>query len=181
MIASSKNVLVWGMLFWSVIEGVRLTEDERVRQWHARNVWPPKWQPESAEYAAVMAAREVELQQLSGADERWENWMQYTQGRMLPRFTPSGFEKIKTPTSVAKRLKDAVDAGVADWDNLQEETQVADSIYGPHNPKMVSLHDLAWQVIEELKPLHEAWAGGIALKPMSAYGVSHRRFYFMLQ
>lgn len=62
--------LVWG----------RPTEEERVRLWHEKNVWPPTWQPESPGYRALMESREQEIMQLTGADERWENWMQYTQG-----------------------------------------------------------------------------------------------------
>lgn len=164
--------LLWGSNFL-VAHSQRLSEDERIAYWYERgNVWPPKWIDESPAYSAVMAAREEELlTQITGADERWENYMQYTQGRMLPRFTEVGFEKIKTPESVRRKLEDAVNEGIANWDNLREENHVQDSIYGPYNPKMVDLQAIAWEVIEELKPLHEAWAGGIELRPMSAYGV----------
>ena len=37
-----------------------------------------------------MRQREIELQHLPGANERWENYMQYTQSRMVPRFTEKG-------------------------------------------------------------------------------------------
>ncbi len=153
------------------VSAVRLSEQERVEQWYARgNTWPPHWQPETPEYSAAMAAREEEIMQLTGSDERWENWMQYTQGRMLPKFTPVGFERVKTPAAVQKKLKNAVMQGVANWDNLREELQVEDSIYGPYHPKFVDLHALAWEVIEDLKPLHEEWSG-LKLRPTSAYGV----------
>jgi hypothetical protein len=173
---SKKRVMglaLWLALILGAATAERFGEEDRVANWYEKgNVWPPKWIDEPEAYSAVMAAREEEIQtQLTGADERWENYMQFTQGRMLPRMTENGFEKIPTPKNVAKRLHDAVYAGIDNWDNLREETHVADSIYGPHNPKMVDMQELAWEVINELKPLHEEWAGGIELRPMSAYGV----------
>ena len=41
-----------------------------------------------------MRQREIELQHLPGANERWENYMQYTQSRMVPRFTEKGFLRL---------------------------------------------------------------------------------------
>lgn len=149
----------------------RPTEEERVRLWHEKNVWPPKWQEDTPEYIEVMEQREREIMQIPGADERWENWMQYVQGRMLPRFTHQGFDVIKTPAHVQKKLKDAVMEGVKNWENLREEQQVEDSIYGSKNPKFVDLGPLAQEVIKELRPLHEQWVDGMKLKATSAYGV----------
>lgn len=39
------------------------------------------------------------------------------------------------------------------------------------DPKFVDLHQLSWEVIEELRGLHEEWAGGMKLRATSAYGV----------
>lgn len=79
---------------------------------------------------------------IPGADERWENWMQFVQvrnqilltsprshfpdgqGYMLPRFTEQGFEVVKTPEHVHAKLKAAVDEGVANWDSLRDEENV---------------------------------------------------------
>ena len=77
-----------------------------------------------------MAQREVELLMLTGADERWENYMQYTQSRMVPRFTELGFEVISTPPAVAAKLKAAVDKGLEKWDSLRYEKQI-DAVYTP--------------------------------------------------
>ena len=151
--------------------GDGVPEHERVRLWHERNTWPPTWQPESDSYRRVMEAREAEIMQLTGADERWENWMQFVQGRMLPKFTDVGFAVIQTPPEVQAKLKKAIDAAVADFDNIPEELGVKDSIYGNLPPKFVELGGLAWEVLEDLKPLHEEWAGGIELKGTSSYGV----------
>lgn len=148
----------------------RLTEEQRVELWHKTHTWPPQWNEESESYRALMEKREREIMQLPGADERWENWMQFTQGRMMPKFTEQGFDLIRTPASVQAKLKAAIDAGVQNWDNLPFEQGVDDSIYAYESPKFVDLGKLAWEVIEELKPLHEEWSG-LKLRPTSAYGV----------
>ena len=138
---------------------------------HERNTWPPNWQEESESYHALMEQREAEIMQLTGADERWENWMQFTQGRMLPSFTENGFEVIQTPRHVQEKLKRAVDSGIANWDNLPYEGNVRDSIYGGVDPKFVDMGGLALEVAGELKELHEQWAGGVQLVHTSSYGV----------
>ena len=54
------------------------------------------WQPET-DAMKDMRLREIELQHLPGANERWENYMQYlqyTQSRMVPRFTEKDFAII---------------------------------------------------------------------------------------
>ena len=91
-------------------------------------------------------------------------------GYMLPRFTERGFDVVRTPAHIHAKLKKAVDEGIANWDNLREEEQVEDSIYGPYNPKFVELGGLAQEVIKELRSMHEAW-GGMELRATSAYGV----------
>jgi hypothetical protein len=67
-----------------------------------------------------------------------------------------------------------VDAAIANWDKLPYEHGVEESIYGNASPKFVHMMDLNAKIIRELVPLHEEWAGGIKLRPTSAYGV---RFY----
>lgn len=155
----------------------RLSESERVAQWHERgNTWPPNWsetETDTEQFKNNMAFREEEIQRIPGGDERWENWMQYTQSRMLPRFTEVGFEKVPTPAHLHERLKAAVDAGVRDWDNLRVEHQVGDSIYGPTLPKFVDIGGLAQEVMNDpvMIAMHEEWAGGVSLRSTSAYGV----------
>jgi hypothetical protein len=149
-----------------------ISEDERVQNWHNRgNTWPPQWNDDSDSYKAVMAAREREIMSLSGGDERWENWMQFVQGMMLPRFTQVGFDVVKTPAKVHAKLKKAVEDAIANWDSIPEERGVTDSIFGPEVPKFVEIGGLAKEVMADLKELHEEWASGIKLFGTSAYGV----------
>lgn len=164
-----KVLLVVSVWVISIANGI--PEDERIRRWHLKNTWPPQWQPESDSYRAVMEAREAEIMQLTGADERWENWMQYTQARMLPKFTAKGFEVIQTPLHVYNKLKTAVDQAIDNWENINVERGVRDSIYGPYRPKFVDIGSLAFEVMDDMKELHENWVGGMKLKGTSSYGV----------
>lgn len=58
------------------------------------------------------------------------------------------------------------------FDALRSEGNI-DVIHHPlgSDPKFVDLGALAWDAIVQLKDLHEQWAGGMALRPTSAYGV----------
>jgi hypothetical protein len=116
-----------------------------------------------------MAKREEELQMLSGANERWENYMQYTQSRMVPRFTEKGFKLIQTPPAIQAKLKAALDKGLENFDAIRNEQQI-DAVYTPIPSKFIELGATRWEVLNELKPLHEEWSG-VELMPTSAYGL----------
>ena len=96
---------------------------------------------ESDGYRKMMEDREEEIMALSGSDERWENWMQYVQSRMLPRFTEHGYDVIDTPTHIQAKLKAMIDKAVKDFDNLPIEAGEG-SIYGPYKPKFVELGEI---------------------------------------
>lgn len=167
------------LLFLSVFgqredEPPRPSESERVELWYeAGNVWPPNWQEEYPEYRAHQLKREKEIMAIPGADERWENWMQFTQAQLVPKFTETGFDLVRTPEHIQKRLLAAVKGALDDFDNIPYEEGVQ-AIYGSNPPKFVDITKVAWEVIDELTEFHEQWVGGMKLKPTSAYGV---RFY----
>eukprot|EP01036_Dinobryon_divergens_P035101 gene35101-45437_t len=113
-----------------------------------------------------MKQREIELQHLPGANERWENYMQYTQSRMVPRFTEKGFEVIQIPAEVYQKLRSAVNAGLERWDSLREESPI-DVVYTPLLSKFIDLHGIESEILGELKSLHEEWSGISELVPTS--------------
>lgn len=129
----------------AVVSG-RFTEEERVANWHAHHTWPPNWQPETENFRQLMEDRETEIMSLTGADERWENWMQYVTARLVPTFTEKGYQVITTPAHVHAKLHAAVMKGIAHWDDLPFEQGVDDSIYGSGSPKFVHLGNLATEV-----------------------------------
>lgn len=104
---------------------------------------------------------------------RWENWLQFTQSRLVPRFTERGFEVVSIPKFVKDKLQAAFQKALErGFDKIRSEGDV-DVISNPPNldPKFVDLGPLQWEVIEDLKTYHEQWAGGIKLIPTSAYGI----------
>lgn len=152
-----------------------ISEVERVRNWRKRfGSWPPNgppnWQVETPAQRAKNAAREAEIMQIPGAQERWENWMQFVSGQLVPKFTPTGFKLINTPPHVHAKLKAALDQALLDWDSIPLESSV-DIVYGPANSKFLNIGQLAWDINADLLPLHEEWAGGIKLRGTSSYGI----------
>ena len=151
----------------------RPTEQERVKLWYeAGNKWPPNWQPETDGMKRLMDFREKEIMSIPGSDERWENWMQYTQSRLMPKFTDSGFLVAKTPKAVADKLKEAVDKCIDEFDSLEEEGDV-NAIYSPDEmrPRFCQIGNLASETMDALKPYHEEWVNGMKLEGTSSYGV----------
>jgi hypothetical protein len=178
MFSSSRIAIVFSLLF-SLFYGVNAahqTEEERVAQWYARNnTWPPTWQPETNGMKRLLANREHLIMQSNGANERWENWLQFTQNRMVPKFTDVGFEKVKIPQDIYYPLYNKVAEAVRNYNAIPSEGEV-DVIYNPPGRacKFLDIGPLAWETVNAMTPLHERWAGGMKLKPTSAYGI---RFY----
>lgn len=173
---STSSLIVTSLIFL-IVAGrsfARPTEQERVRLWYeAGNTWPPKWQEESEGMKKLMEFREKEIMtQIVGSDERWENWMQFVQSRLVPKFTEKGFFVTKTPQLVADKLKAAVDKCLQDFDDLTIEGDV-NAIYSPDEsrPKFCQLNDLAYEVLADMKDNHEGWVNGMKLEGTSAYGV----------
>jgi hypothetical protein len=46
-----------------------------------------------------------------------------------------------------------------------------DAIYGPNLPRFVAVGHMVSDILKELQPQHEEWAGGIPLRGTSAYGI----------
>lgn len=98
--------------------------------------------------------------------------MQFVMGRRVPSFTEHGYQLTTVPPELWKKIQDAFNRKLKDWDTLPTEREV-DAIYtAPGYPsKMMHLGPLMSEVHRELKPMHEAWAGGIELVPTSIYGI----------
>lgn len=139
--------------------------------WRKYGAWPPTCLKESISYRDMQIAREWEIMQLEGYEERWANWHQYVLGRITPAFTEHGYMLAQTPPAVAQKLREAVDAGLANWDNLETEPHTA-MLYCDEDkrPKFVDIQNVADEVLHEMTPLMEEWAG-LKLVPTSAYGV----------
>lgn len=110
---------------------------------------------------------------IPGANERWENFMQFTAARMVPRFTPNGFKVIQTPPDVHAALKAELDKALLNYDNIREEAKI-DVLYTPIPSKFIDIPKVSREVHEALLPLHEEWSG-LKLRPSSIYGIRMNR------
>ncbi len=151
----------------------RPTEDERVKLWYKNgNKWPPTWQDESPQMAYIKAKQEEEIMSITASDERWENWLQFTQGRLVPKFTTHGFELRQIPIEVYQKLRSATERGLERWDQLRSEGDIDVILNSDGNdPKFIDIGSLSFEVLKDLQSIHEEWAGGIKLRGTSAYGV----------
>ncbi len=52
------------LLYVDFVHCGRLSEDERVQEWHKKHTWPPTWHDESPGYRRLMEQREAEIQGL---------------------------------------------------------------------------------------------------------------------
>jgi len=73
------------------------------------------------------------------------------------------------PEHVYRKLRDRFDQAYANWDRVREE-EIVDVIYTPLPSKFVDIGPLAFEVMDDLKPLHEAWSG-MELEGTSSYGI----------
>lgn len=154
--------------------GRRLSEQDRVQQWKERGTnWPPTWQPESPSFRTAMELREAEIMTLTGADERWENFMQFTQSRMLPRFSKLGFKIIQTPPDVHEMLKLELSKGLLDIESLYNEKSYAGA-YNTQSTKLVDVSRIKVAVQSAMRGVHETFAG-VKLSPTFAYGIRINR------
>jgi hypothetical protein len=60
--------------------------------------------------------REKEIMAIPGADERWENWVQFVGARLIQNFTETGFQLIDTPMHIRTKLEAALSVALEDWD-----------------------------------------------------------------
>jgi hypothetical protein len=120
-----------------------------------------------------MKAREREVMELTGRRERYHNWLQLISSNMVPRYTERGFDLVKTPLDVQKKLRKIVKDGLKQWDELEPEKKDGkplESLYG-NQAKFIKIDGKTIvDIATELLPLHEEWAG-IKLVPTSVYGV----------
>ena len=151
------------------------SEEDRIKQWYANgNTWPPNWQRESAEYVRFMKSREDDIMSLTGADERWENFMQFTQSRMLPRFTRLGFKIMQTPVAVEEQLSQVLRNSFINHKSMYDEISFAGS-YNILPAKIAApAADVQHDLLELLQETHQSFAG-VKLEPTGAYGIRLNR------
>ena len=147
-------VLIFALCFCVTFIFCQMREDERIEMWQKNgNTWPPKWQNQSESFRKVMAERENEiLTEITGENERWENYMTFTQPLLVPSFTKVGFKVVKAPTYLHDKLLAAVNAAVSNWDDIKYEFDLSNAYYGDEKgSKFIYIGDLNKEVSQSDK------------------------------
>lgn len=134
--------------------------------------WPdPQWQKrELPSYSRAMAERETRIMQITESQDRWDAWMFVAQARMLRNFTSTQWEVADAPREIWQRLRAQYHLSLAANLPVESSTATVSGVYGPTRPNFLEQEALHYEVLDALKPLHEAWAG-VELEPTSVYGV----------
>eukprot|EP00051_Salpingoeca_urceolata_P017441 m.237484 g.237484 ORF g.237484 m.237484 type:complete len:337 (+) comp18954_c0_seq2:1511-2521(+) len=102
--------------------------------------------------------------------DRFNSMLSHLQFHLVPKLTPTGFEKQRMPPDVFEMLRDLYDKAEPTLESLPQAKPV-NVVIGPN--VFADITSTANQILNQLKPLHEAWSN-LTLVPTSAYGL---RFY----
>ena len=144
-------------------------ETNRARLFHeVHGSWPdPKWlEWEKPGYTEMMDEKARKAMAITDRHERWLTWRDLSQARMVPRFTENQWDVVDAPEHINRRLLENFHR------LLPEASAEADNqgaVFGGL-PKFLPQEDLNYEVLHEMTPFFEKWAG-MKLEPTSVYGV----------
>jgi len=155
-----------------VAVSAQLEETQRVESFYKRGYqWPPpleQFRPPTEGWRDLHEKRFDQTWKAPLRGGRYDGWLQavmsaYTQ----PNFTENGWGLTRAPESLVQELR----AHVRDNYNkgnygYERRIEVIDA---EEPPIFISGDDFPRRLLEELKPMHEAWSGQ-SLTPSTAYG-----------
>ena len=150
-------------------------ERDRVAEFHRRygKKWPPPklTSKELPSYTEAMVHREAEIMLLQDSQARWDAWMFLAQARLMHNFTVPQWEVVQAPPEIyAKLLKNVRDHLANPRREREDDATAHSGVEGPNEPDFIDQERLNYEVLDALKPLHEAWCQ-CELEPTSVYGV----------
>jgi hypothetical protein len=173
MIAGSERLTFVVVLLCACVTFLtaQVSEQQRIQNWHDKgNVWPPNWQPESQAKKAILNSREKEILTLTGINERWENFMQLTQSRMLPSLSRKGFVVVQTPSRVQSRLRAKLDDALRNVDQLVDLPSYP-GYYTTVPAKHIDIGHTLDDLYPDLLGLHVSFTGGMDLALTGIHGM----------
>jgi len=151
-----------------------LIESERMEEYHRRgHTWPPNPQDYTPNTPGWQTLNERRFKQLSHVDdtsgERYESHMAIVHSALQCRnFTEYGWGVTKAPQAVVDKLKKRLHDGLKNENKKQERSDVCQETDA--DPFFINDDKMNQEILNELLPLHEAWAG-VELVPNNAYGL----------
>ena len=137
--------------------------------------WPPQPAgPESNSYRLSRERIEAHIRSIDDYKLRWDEFFGLAQVRLMPSFTEHGFQKIRAPEHLFAKLKASYDRGLKHL-SVRKSSESFSHKPGSTTPKallpsFISQHALNDEVMRELRPIAEEWAG-VQLVEGQAYGV----------
>lgn len=153
-----------------------LQESKRVTEYHARGYqWPPKpedYIPNTPGWRQLMERRFKQIQQIEDSGDKYNGFMSTVYSSLIVQnFTENGWALTRAPQNVIDILRKHLHHGLV---NNPPSEGVVDAIGGSErkngDPLMIVDNQLNSWVLEELKPIHEAWAN-TTLIGNNAYGL----------
>lgn len=126
------------------------------------------WIPRTGAWVDRLNYRLEQVRRIEASQERWDAVMNLAvTGLLVPNFTDTGFKVVATPPAVHRRLNETLRAAREKGDHKAEHK--VDQISGPR-ADFVSLGRLNNEIMRDMLPMHEAWAG-VPLRASNAYGL----------
>jgi hypothetical protein len=151
----------------------QLNEQDRLEEYKKRGyVWPLKEVvPNTTGWNKLMRRRLAQVEQVDTTHGRYNGYVSaMTQSVVAPNFTENGWGLTRAPQELVDLLKNSLHKGL---DKAKEEYAM-EVIVGTsedwQRPLFIQQWSLNKLVLEELKPMHEEWAG-IPLIGEVAYGL----------
>lgn len=148
-----------------------LSENERMEKYHERGYqWPlRKFVPDTAGWRKIFERRFKQIYQIEESNPRYNAWMQAMSSALVqPNFTENGWALARAPEALVQELKQKLHDNIEDAP-LEKKVDVIEGD-GAARPKFIENNALNQKVLEELKPMHEEWAG-VKLEGAIAYGL----------
>jgi len=148
-----------------------LDEEDRVREFYARGYsWPfEKLVPDTPGWRNIFERRFEQLRRIEDSNERYNGWVQSVSAAMVaPNFTESGWGLTRAPTELVEELVHKLHTELPNAHEEKEVNVIEGS--GSSRPLFIYNYALNNKALEELKPMHEEWAG-VELVGEIAYGL----------
>jgi len=130
----------------------------------------PEWVASSEPaYVARMKERYDALMAETNPQLRWDGWMFLAQAWVMPKFTHRQWDVVKAPKAVHDKLLARYHEHLPQLipERLGGELS---GVRGPIPAKFFAQEELNYEILWELMPMFEEWAG-VELEPTSVYGV----------
>lgn len=148
-----------------------LNEGDRLIEYNKRNyTWPIQtYRPNTEGWKRIHERRFRQIERMEDVSEKWQAWVTAIgSAHVIPNFTETGWGLTRAPDHVIQRLRNALHFKLKQ--NILTEEGGENAIGGDLRPLFFPNDILNNWVLDELHPLHEAWAG-VELVGNNAYGL----------